>query len=65
MLEEEDEDGDDVGWSLQLEGLDPCSIWGFPEAASSSRDGQMKWSEKSFAIFTFTFQIAPVAAINH
>ena len=55
MLEEENEDGDDVGWSLQLEGLDPCSIWGFPEAASSSRDGQMKWSEKSFAIFTFTF----------
>ena len=55
MLEEEDEDGDDVGWSLQLEGLDPCSIWGFPEAASSSPGRTDEMVRKVFCHFHFHF----------
>ena len=49
--EDEDKDGDDVGWSLQLEGLDPCSIWGFPEAASSSPGRTDEMVRKVFCHF--------------
>ena len=55
MLEEEDEDGDDVGWSSQLEGLDPCSIWGFPEAASSLLGLTDEMARKVFCHFHFHF----------